>query len=115
MDSELELLKVANLTNRIKSICEPKTPVDTTTPFKLSSLRGLTSLGSDIIFDDAKTFSLSTDTDIVKSGTLEDISPTLSGSRISKQAYCDYLNEEVAWKGKSASTADAKKKRLNDT
>jgi len=79
-DSYAEAFKAANLTNRLKFICKDKTAVKEK-PFYLS--------GSDIMFDDAKIFSTSFDTDMLASESLEKISPTLSSY---KQEYCDYLN-----------------------
>jgi hypothetical protein len=59
--STTELLKAANLTNRIKLICKDKA-TQSEAPFKLSTP------GKDIEFDDASIFSTSFDTEIVTAG-----------------------------------------------
>jgi len=79
-----ELFKAANLTNRIKKICEDKKAVSKE-PFKVSALKN-------IDFDSAKLRSFKFDTEIQSAGRgweLEDISPTLEAH---KKDYCDYLN-----------------------
>jgi hypothetical protein len=96
-DSYAETFKVANLTNRIKNICSSTSGKEAVKekPFYLS--------GSDIMFDDAKIFSTSFDTDMLASESLEKISPTLFSY---KQEYCDYLNAITPkfWKEKTTTT-----------
>ena len=58
----LELLKAANLTNRIRFICKDK-QAKSYTPFQLSLI-----VGGDIKFDDAEVFSTQFDTEIISAG-----------------------------------------------
>jgi len=60
-DSYLEMFKAANLTNYIKKICKDKQAVSDK-PFYLSTV------GSDITFDNAKLFSTDFDTEIMSAG-----------------------------------------------
>lgn len=78
--SYAELFKAANLTNRLKYLCKDRTAVKEN-PFYIQS--------SDLMFDDAKVFSLSFDTEMVEEQTLKTISPTLSKFNID---YVNYLN-----------------------
>ncbi len=78
--SYAELFKAANLTNRLKDICKEITAVKEN-PFYIQS--------SDLMFDNAKVFSLSFDTEMVEERTLNSISPTLFKY---KEDYCKYLN-----------------------
>ncbi len=92
--SYLEVLKAANLTNRIKEICKDKQAVSDK-PFYLSA-------GRDITFDNAKLFSTDFDTEIMTAGrwgSLKKVSQTLEKN---KQAYCDYLNANKFWKERPA-------------
>ena len=84
----LELLKAANLTNRIKSLCKNR---------KAKSFLPFTTwlVGRDIKFDDAEIFSTKFDTDIISAGygwSLEEISPILEDH---KKDYVTYLNKYV--------------------
>ena len=87
--STTELLKAANLTNRIKLICKDK-PTSSETPFKLSTP------GKDIEFDDASIFSTSFDTEIVTAGGNGKLNTISSKLEANKQDYVDYLN--LLWK-----------------
>ena len=97
-DSYAETFKAANLTNRIKNICSSASAKEAVKekPFYLSS--------GDIMFDDAKIFSTSFDTEMLAAQSLEKISPTLETY---KKEYCTYLNTLKFRKTKTAETKTA--------
>ncbi|AHB40983.1 hypothetical protein P148_SR1C00001G0174 [candidate division SR1 bacterium RAAC1_SR1_1] len=92
-----ELLRVANLTNRIKNLTRNLTPIKTDKPFYIE--KGIAGVGSRITFDNTERYKVwNQDVTMISNDGLEKISQQLAGDA-SKDAYVNYLNNQKHRKG----------------